>query len=78
MLVGSIFWGTWEDPGGVFFKFAVKRVKTIPNSPYGGETSSYSLLQKGVHAQNFEIFGTGFDHLGLTQHYLEDGLLIIK
>ena len=25
MLVGSTFGGTWEDPGGAFFKFAVKR-----------------------------------------------------
>ena len=25
MLVGSTFGGTWEDPGGGFFKFAVKR-----------------------------------------------------
>ena len=24
MLVGSDFGGTWEDPGGGFFKFAVK------------------------------------------------------
>ena len=23
--MGSTFWGTWEGPGGVFFKFAVKR-----------------------------------------------------
>ena len=35
--------------GGGFFKFAVKRAfKTRPNSPYGGETSSYYLLQQGV------------------------------
>ena len=25
MLVGSEFGATWEDPGGGFFKFAVKR-----------------------------------------------------
>ena len=23
-LLGSEFWGTWEDPGGGFIKFAVK------------------------------------------------------
>ena len=24
-LEGSVFWATWEDPGGGFIKFAVKR-----------------------------------------------------
>ena len=48
MLVGSTFGGTWEDPGGVFFKFAVKRAlkQDYLNSPYGGETLSHSLLQE--------------------------------
>ena len=50
-LVGSTFGGTWEDPGGSFFKFAVKKIfETRPNNPYGGETLSYSLLQQGVSA----------------------------
>ena len=49
--MGSEIGGTLEDPGGGFFKFAVKRAlrqESRPNSPYGGETSIYLLLQQGV------------------------------
>ena len=54
VLVGSVFGATWEDPGlwGCFFQIRCKKsLKTRPNSPYGGETSSYSLLQQGVYYQ---------------------------
>ena len=48
-LVGSAFGAIWEDPEGGFMKFAIKRrFKTRPNTPYGGETLCYSLLQGGV------------------------------
>ena len=50
------------DPGGGFFKFAVKKsFKTRPNSPYGGETSSNSLLQQGVkYYTNFKIQSSSY------------------
>ena len=48
MLVGFEFGGTWEDPRFFFRICSKKSFKTRPNSPYGGETSSYSLLQQGV------------------------------
>ena len=39
---------------GCFFQIRSKKsLKTRPNSPYGEETSSYSLLQQGVF--NFGI-----------------------
>ena len=48
--MGFEFGGTWKVPGGCFFKFAVKRAfKTRPNSPYGGENTIYSLIQRGVY-----------------------------
>ena len=49
VLVGSEFGGTWEDPEGGFYQIRCsKSFKTRPNTPYGGETSIYSLLQQGV------------------------------
>ena len=49
-LVGSEFGAIWEDPGGGFFQIGGKKsFKTRPNTPYGGETSCYSLLQGGVN-----------------------------
>ena len=50
-LVGSTFGGTWKDPGGVFFQFAVKRAlrqDQIVHLEPGGETSIYCLLQQIV------------------------------
>ena len=47
--MGSAFGATWEDAEGGFIKFVIKNsFKTRPNTPYGGETSHYSLLQGGV------------------------------
>ena len=44
--------GTWEDPGGVFFRICSRKsFKTRPNSPFGSETSIYSLIQQGVNAK---------------------------
>ena len=50
--MGSTFGGTWEDPEGGFIKFAIERFKTRPNTPDGGETSIYSLLQQEVSAMD--------------------------
>ena len=48
-LVGSTFGSTWENPVWWVFRICIKKsFKTRPNSPYGEETSSYSLLQQGV------------------------------
>ena len=52
--MGSAFGGTWEDPGGVFFLICSKKsFKTRPNSPYGGKTSTYLLLQQRVIVSMF-------------------------
>ena len=46
--MGSSFGATWEDPEGGFYQILSKKsFKTKPNTPYGGETSPYSLLQGG-------------------------------
>ena len=50
--MGSEFEAIWEDPEGVLYQIHIKKsFKTRPNTPYGGETSSYSLLQGGVHSR---------------------------
>ena len=42
----------------VFIKFTVKKsFKTRPNTPYGGDTSSYSLIQGGVAPIDYLIVG---------------------
>ena len=48
---GVRIWGTWEDPEGGFIKFA--------NTPYGGETSIYSLLQQGVYLPITSVLNHG-------------------
>ena len=46
---GVHIWGYLEGPCGWYFHIRSKKsFKKRPNSPYGGETSSYSLLQQGV------------------------------
>ena len=47
--MGSAFGAFWEDPEGGFYQIRSKKsFKTRPNTPYGGGTSHYSLLQGGV------------------------------
>ena len=51
-LVGSAFGAIWEDPEGGFYQIHGKKsFKTRPNTPYGGETSCYSLLQGEVYTR---------------------------
>ena len=48
--MGSDFGAIWEDPESGFYQIRGKKsFKTRPNTPYGGETSRYSLLQGGVN-----------------------------
>ena len=45
----SAIGATWEDLEGGFYQIhSKKNFKTRPNTPYGGETSHYALLQGGV------------------------------
>ena len=50
-LVGSEFGGHLGGHWGGFYQICGKKsFKTRPNTPYGGETSRYSLVQGGVHS----------------------------
>ena len=52
MLIASgvhIWWYLGGDPEGWLFQICSKKsFKTKPNTPYGGETSCFSLFQGGV------------------------------
>ena len=63
---GVHIWGYLEGPWEWFFQIRSKKsFKTRPNGPYGGETSSYSLLQPGVLPTYYFILQKVFFKLGM-------------
>ena len=49
-------------------KFAVKSFKTRPNTPYGGETSRYSLLQGGVTLDTYLLCCSARDSFSCDEY----------
>ena len=72
--MGSAFGAFWEDPEGGFIKFMVKSFKTRPNTPYGGETSCYSLLQGGVWALQYDQLLLNLSVIAVTK---EENLIML-